>query len=217
MAISTRREVTRQRLLDAAVGLIADQGFTATTVDQIAERAGVAKGTVYYNFRSKAALFSTLLEYGIERMASRLREAADLDVPQPPASPGPTEAPYGTRGGTPGPLGALESVVGAELAFIGEHEAFARLLIAETWRAGGDWQQAARLIRERAVGVIAEILRSAVARGDLRADLDTEMAASAVFGMVLTVALDWRALQPARPLAEIHATLMDLLRGRLTG
>jgi AcrR family transcriptional regulator len=213
VTVSARREVTRQRLLDAAVGLIADQGFTSTTVDQIAERAGVAKGTVYYNFGSKAALFSALLEYGIERMASRLREAADLEVPGTPASPaGSGETAYGT----PDPLEALEAVVAAELAFIGEHEAFARLLIAETWRAGGDWQDAARLIRERAVGVIADVLRSAVARGDLRADLDTEMAASAVFGMVLTVALDWRALQPARPLAEIQSTLMDLLRGRLT-
>ena len=213
MTVSARREVTRQRLLDAAVGLIADQGFTATTVDQIAERAGVAKGTVYYNFGSKAALFSALLEYGIERMAFRLREAAGLEVPGTPASAaGSGEIAYGT----PDTLEALEAVVAAELAFIGEHEAFARLLIAETWRAGGDWQHAARLIRERAVGVIADVLRSAVARGDLRAGLDTEMAASAVFGMVLTVALDRHALQPARPLAEIQSTLMDLLRGRLT-
>ncbi len=65
--------------------------------------------------------------------------------------------------------------------------------------------------------MIADVLRDAVAAGDLRADLDTGTAASAVFGMVLTVALDWRALQPGRPLADVQATLMDLLRGRLTG
>ena len=45
---STRREATRQKLYEAAVTLIAEQGFSATTVDEIAERAGVAKGTVYY-------------------------------------------------------------------------------------------------------------------------------------------------------------------------
>jgi hypothetical protein len=33
---------------------------------------------------------------------------------------------------------------------------------------------------------------------------------------VLTVALDWRALDPDRSFADVHATLMDLLRGRLT-
>lgn len=191
--MSTRRERTRQRLYDAAVELIAERGYTATTVDQIAERAGVAKGTVYYNFPSKAALFADLLEYGVDRLATALGDSV-----------------AGRE-----PLDALDAVVGAELEFIGAHEAFARLLLAETWRSGGDWQTAARLIRERAIAVVADVLRAAVARGDLREDLDVDMAASAVFGMVLTVALDWRALQPARPLTDVRATLIDLLRGRI--
>ncbi|MFD0692116.1 TetR/AcrR family transcriptional regulator [Actinomadura fibrosa] len=189
------RNATREKVFAAAIELIAESGLAATTVDQIAERAGVAKGTVFYNFGSKAGLFSALLEYGVDRLAAALRDAASGRAP----------------------LDALEAVVGAELAFIGEHESFARLLIAETWRSGGDWQRAARLIRERAIGVVADVLRDAVAAGDLRADLDTGTAASAVFGMVLTVALDWRTLQPGRSLGDVHATLMDLLRGRLTG
>ncbi|MFF4237268.1 TetR/AcrR family transcriptional regulator [Actinomadura geliboluensis] len=188
------RSATREKLFASAIELIAESGLAATTVDQIAERAGVAKGTVYYNFGSKAALFSALLEYGVERLATALRDAASGKAP----------------------LDALEAVVAAELAFIGEHEPFARVLIAETWRAGGDWQHAARLIRERAIEVVADVLRDAVTTGDLRRDLDTGTAASAVFGMVLTVALDWRALQPARPLTDVQATLMALLRGRLT-
>jgi AcrR family transcriptional regulator len=188
------RTATRERLFTAAIELIADHGFAATSVDQIAERAGVAKGTVYYNFGSKAALFSALLDYGIDRLATRLRETA-----------------AGRE-----PLDALEAVVGAELAFIGEHESFARLLLAEAWRSGdGDWHHAALLIRERAIGAVADVLREAVKAGTLRADLDIEMAASAVFGMVLTVALHWRTLEPERPLQDVHDTLMDLLRGRL--
>lgn len=189
------RSATREKLFGAAIELIAESGLAATTVDQIAERAGVAKGTVYYNFGSKAALFAALLEHGVDRLAAALRDAAAGKAP----------------------LEALEAVVAAELAFIGEHESFARLLIAETWRSGGDWQRTARLIRERAIGVLADVLRDAVAAGDLRADLDTGTAASAVFGMVLTVALDWRALQPGRPLADVRTTLLDLLRGRLNG
>lgn len=62
---STRREATRQKLYEAAVTLIAEQGFSATTVDEIAERAGVAKGTVYYNFASKSVLFEELLRHGV--------------------------------------------------------------------------------------------------------------------------------------------------------
>ncbi|WP_018653151.1 TetR/AcrR family transcriptional regulator [Actinomadura flavalba] len=185
---------TRDRLFAAAIELIAERGFTATTVDQIAERAGVAKGTVYYNFGSKAALFDSLLEFGIGRLATALRDAAEGREP----------------------LAALEAIVGAELEFLGAHDAFARLLIAETWRRGGDWQHAATMIRERVIGTIADVLRTAVETGRLRPDLDVGTAASAVFGMVLAVAMDWRALQPDRPRKEVESTLLDLLRGRLT-
>ncbi|MEU0750551.1 TetR family transcriptional regulator, partial [Streptomyces albogriseolus] len=74
---SARREATRQKLYEAAVTLIAEQGFSATTVDEIAERAGVAKGTVYYNFASKSVLFEELLRHGVGLLTASLREAAE--------------------------------------------------------------------------------------------------------------------------------------------
>src|SRR4051794_35780118 len=70
-----RREDTRQRLFEAAVELVAEQGFSATTVDVIAERAGVAKGTVYYNFPSKTALFEDLLRHGVGLLTADFRAA----------------------------------------------------------------------------------------------------------------------------------------------
>jgi len=73
----SRREATRQKLYEAAVTLIAEQGFSATTVDEIAERAGVAKGTVYYNFASKSVLFEELLRHGVGLLTASLREAAE--------------------------------------------------------------------------------------------------------------------------------------------
>jgi len=43
--------------------------------------------------------------------------------------------------------------------------------------------------------------------------VDTGLAGSALFGMVVTVALDWRTLQPDRPVEEIHATLARMTDG----
>ena len=76
-AAGSRREATRQKLYEAAVTLIAEQGFSATTVDEIAERAGVAKGTVYYNFASKSVLFEELLRHGVGLLTASLRDAAE--------------------------------------------------------------------------------------------------------------------------------------------
>jgi AcrR family transcriptional regulator len=52
-----RREKTRQDLLNAAETCFVTRGFHATSVDEVAERAGYTKGAVYSNFASKEDLF----------------------------------------------------------------------------------------------------------------------------------------------------------------
>ena len=50
---TTRRQATRERLLDAAFEVFAEQGVHASTVEQIAERAGFTRGAFYSNFTTK--------------------------------------------------------------------------------------------------------------------------------------------------------------------
>ncbi|WP_374224023.1 TetR/AcrR family transcriptional regulator [Nocardiopsis sp. MG754419] len=188
-----RREATRRKLFEAAVTLISEQGYGDTTVDEIAERAGVAKGTVYYNFGGKDELYASLMEWGVTRLADTLREA----VPEPEVEP----------------RRALAEVLRAGVVFIGTHEALARLLMAETWRTNRSWYATVRQIRTQAIGVITDQLDTMVERGLTRPDLDTALAGSALFGMVVTVALDWRTLQPERSVEEIHTTLAHMADG----
>lgn len=218
-----RRAETRLRLFTAAVEVIAEQGYAAATVDAIAERAGVAKGTVFYNFGSKEALFAALLEHGIQRLAEALSRA---DTGQESGEPKESErkgtgrekegreAPHGA-GSRRTALDALDAVVMAQLRFFDEYGAFARVLLAEMWRTA--WQDAVARLREQALGVYAGVLRRAAAEGAIRADLDVETAATAVFGMVLTVSIERRALRPDRPIEELHATVVDLIHGRVSG
>ncbi|NES16100.1 MULTISPECIES: TetR/AcrR family transcriptional regulator [Micromonospora] len=187
---SRRREDTRQRLFVAAVELIAEQGFSATTVDDIAARAGVAKGTVYYNFESKTVLFEELLRHGIGLLTADFRAAVD---------------------GLP-PREALAALVRAELEYIRRYRAFAQLLLSEMWRTNREWQQTLRLLRGEAIEVIAETVRSGVASGDLPADLDVRTASSALFGVGLVVAVDWLVFQPDRPIEDVQEALLGIVR-----
>jgi AcrR family transcriptional regulator len=52
----------RQRLIDASIELFADHGYEATSVDDIARRAGITKPVVYDHFSSKEAIFIAALE-----------------------------------------------------------------------------------------------------------------------------------------------------------
>jgi len=62
-----RRERTRQELLTAAEACFVTRGFHATSVDQVAERAGYTKGAVYSNFAAKEDLFFAVYERRVEQ------------------------------------------------------------------------------------------------------------------------------------------------------
>lgn len=70
-------DVRRQQLLDAARQLIVERGFDATTMSDVAEAAGVGKGTVYLYFDSKVDLLDGLQALFWERMMTIAREAID--------------------------------------------------------------------------------------------------------------------------------------------
>ncbi|HZD69787.1 MAG TPA: helix-turn-helix domain-containing protein [Actinomycetes bacterium] len=57
-----RARQTRQRIVDAALGLFLQRGYTATTVEAIASRAGVAPATIYQAFGSKQAVLASGLD-----------------------------------------------------------------------------------------------------------------------------------------------------------
>ncbi|MCF0089330.1 MULTISPECIES: TetR/AcrR family transcriptional regulator [Streptomyces] len=198
--VTSRREATRQKLYEAAVTLIAEQGFSATTVDEIAERAGVAKGTVYYNFASKSVLFEELLRHGVGLLTTSLQEAAERT---------------GREGGRT--VDALDAMVRAGLEFIARYPAFTQLYVAELWRTNRAWQPTLMVVRRQVVAVIEDVLRAGVARGELSGEIDVSLTAAALVGMVLVAALDWQSFQPERSLDDVHAALSRLLQGRVGG
>jgi AcrR family transcriptional regulator len=55
-----KRDRTRQTLLEAARSLIREKGYEHTTLDAIAERAGMTTGAIYGNFRNRDELFLSL-------------------------------------------------------------------------------------------------------------------------------------------------------------
>ena len=65
-----------ERVLDSAAELLVRWGYQRVTIDEVARHAGIGKGTVYLHFRSKDALFVTVLlrvQRGIvERLADRM-------------------------------------------------------------------------------------------------------------------------------------------------
>ncbi|MEV0680648.1 TetR/AcrR family transcriptional regulator [Actinosynnema sp. NPDC050436] len=186
-----RTAVTKQKLFDAALKLVGERGAASVTVDEIAAEAGVAKGTVYYNFASKDALVDALLRHGVELLASRLRVAEDETE---------TER-------------AMESLVDGVLGFFAEYPAFGQLLVSELWRTPGQWHGTLGLLRDDIVSIVRGQMQRLSDEGRLPEGVQVGTASAALFGTLLVVALDWQVFQPERTLAEVREAVLILVRG----
>ncbi|NUS59875.1 MAG: TetR/AcrR family transcriptional regulator [Lysobacter sp.] len=71
----------REAILDAAVAEFRQAGYEATSMDRVAERAGVSKRTVYNHFESKEALFAQILEKLWDRSAEGRELVYNADRP----------------------------------------------------------------------------------------------------------------------------------------
>jgi AcrR family transcriptional regulator len=73
----TKSERTRQRILDAAAAVFRESGYANARLVDIAERAGMQTGSLYYHFDSREVLVEEILRLGIEIAWAHVRAAVD--------------------------------------------------------------------------------------------------------------------------------------------
>lgn len=73
-----KKQNTREKLLTAAALCFAEKGYAGCSIADIAQRAQVAQGTMYVHFKSKEALFKTMIEEEHAQGAEKAGRAADV-------------------------------------------------------------------------------------------------------------------------------------------
>ena len=76
-----RSAARRAAILAAALDEFSERGFAATRLDDIARRAGVAKGTIYLYFRDKESLFQDLVRDMLTPMVGAIETLSGADLP----------------------------------------------------------------------------------------------------------------------------------------
>jgi AcrR family transcriptional regulator len=69
---AARAAERRQAIIEAALDEFIARGFTATRLDDVARRAGVAKGTIYLHFKDKESMFEELIRTALVPLIGRL-------------------------------------------------------------------------------------------------------------------------------------------------
>jgi AcrR family transcriptional regulator len=141
-----------QSIQDATMRVIARKGMAAATMQEIAEEAGVAKGTIYLYFRDRDELVEKTFESAISQLHKRVDVAMAAGVP------------FDEK---------LRSMLGAVISFFGEHREFFRLYMSMRLPEGSVQQQRRqkRTCQPRyqaRIEKMVEALREAMNRGEIR-------------------------------------------------
>src|SRR3954447_19704252 len=191
-------ETRRSDIVSAALRLFAAKGFAATRLDDVAEAAGIAKGTVYLYFETKEELFREVVRQELLPTLDRFEEAAAAHQ---------------------GPAADLLRLLLAGLARLIDSDAGAipKLVVCEA----GNFPEIARFYADEVVGrgqlLLERIVKRGVERGEFR-PVDTAHILPGFIGPVLLMLL-WRhsigrhAERQFDPEAVLATQLDMLLRG----
>ncbi|MFI1396845.1 TetR/AcrR family transcriptional regulator [Streptomyces sp. NPDC020681] len=181
-----RSQVRRVELIATGRKLFADTSYDALSMDDIAKHAGVAKGLIYYYFKSKRGYYLAIIEDSVADLVSGA--ASD------------TELPRGQR---------VQRTVDGYLRYAQHHEAAFRTIV--TGGVGFDTQvQSIRhAVREELIATIAE---GAYGRRDI--PMVARLALLGWLSSVEGITLDWLGHQELDR-ETVCALLMRMLRGTL--
>jgi AcrR family transcriptional regulator len=145
-----RKDARAPEILDAALGCFAEKGFAATRMDDIAERAGITKGTIYLYFESKEAIFKALARQAIgDQLDGVLKHVNAFD------------------GHSRDLLRLVIGTVG-HFASTSDRVILPKMLLAEA----GNFPELAKFWRheiiDRGIGVFETIIRRGIARDEFR-------------------------------------------------
>ena len=183
---------TRDIIMRAAVSVAARHGISGSSMDEIAEQAHVAKGSLYYHFPSKDAIFENVLQSGFDRLADAVREARCNLV--------------GSE--------ALRAVTEATLTVLQQNPARAKIVASEMFRTDRPWADAIRPARSSVVVLYRDVLREVAheSGGSAAAEAITETAGAAFFGAIAGAGLEWLLFHPDQPLDAVADQVLILAK-----
>jgi AcrR family transcriptional regulator len=174
---SPKRKSKKDILFNAAMSIIGERGYGGTSVDEIAARAGVAKGVVYYYFDSKAALAEQLIKTGLDGLAVRLDRVITDEMSAPEA---------------------IIALAHEQMRQVRKRRDFVKFLLSEMWREDRQWQETLDECVAAIVAIFEREIRRGIAEGEF-APIDEDAVAfiaQTIWATYLSGALNWTVIHP---------------------
>jgi len=158
------RQKTKELIFQGALRSFAEKGYNETTMEQIAEACGVAKGTLYYNFKTKEELYIFVLETGVERFITMIKDYIES-----------SDHTYFRE--------RMIRLIHAHLDFFQKETSFCRLLLSKVWGVE-ERQHTIRHVLQDYFKLLEKEVDLAKEKGVIPQGIDSKVAASCFFGVV---------------------------------
>lgn len=190
----TKKQQTRQAIMQAAIKLFSEKGFESTSIEELAKEAGIGKGTIYSYFQTKTDILYAFCEDELVSLHQELTDNADCEIPI---------------------LKRMVEIYMSEFHLITENREFGRLFMQQTaFPREADLNQ--HLENENIYfSLLFPLLAKAQERGELRKDLDLLHITGHFYGLYLLMVSAW--FTGRIPTEEAEITLETLFRQALEG
>jgi TetR/AcrR family acrAB operon transcriptional repressor len=193
---------TRNRILDAAELVFSERGVSRTSLEDIAQAAGVTRGAIYWHFRNKADLFDAMLQRVTLPMEAMVARSSDESVDDPLASLKACAVNALKRTATDPQCQRVFDVVTHKCEYLGEMEGV-------QGRISG--------IQKGCVDRSEQAIRNAVRRGLLPRHVNPRLAAIGLDAMLFGLISNWLANPGYLPLERHADALIDMYLDGLKG
>ena len=193
---------TRSRILDAAEHLFSDRGVSRTSLEDIAQAAGVTRGAIYWHFKDKGDLLAAMLNRVTLPMEAMVARSSDEAVANPLASLRACAVDALKRTATDAQCQRVFDVVTHKCEYIGE-------MAGMKGRIGG--------IQKSCVDSAEQAIRNAVKRGLLPSSVNPRLAAVGLDALIFGLISSWLANRDYLQLKRQAGSMIDLYLDGLRG
>lgn len=190
-----KKKQTREAILAAALQLFTRKGYENTSIDELARRAGIGKGTIYSYFQSKSQIFLAFCEEQLEYVYNELASKSDSRTSL---------------------IDQLLTLFMGEFQFVSRNKEFGRILMRETVFPKDLTGARSRELDNKYIDLLMPLLKEAQKRGELRTDIEYILVVGHLYALYIMAVSGWYM---GRLLTEedVHMVLESLFTQALQG
>jgi len=179
----------QKQILDVATEVFSKEGFARTQVDEIANLAGLGKGTVYRYFKDKKNLFLSVVDRGLEHLAHLVLEAMAKEKE---------------------PLDKITKAIETYLTFFEEHSNLIRIFIHEQSEFQKRIQKRYYQHYYEHVNKVEEIFKDAQALGLIKKKINPKLAIAILTDMLNSFIYTWQLTGQTYSLRESFSLITEI-------